>query len=196
MSTAALNYYTPEEYLALERRAGFRSEYIDGRIVAMAGTPAPHNFIAGRIYAHLLSCIPDECRAYFSEIKVRIAPGTRYTYPDVAVACSPEYGDSVLDTLLNPVLIVEVLSPSTEVYDRTEKFAAYRRIATLREYVLVSQERVLVECFRREGDLWRFAAVDDLSASLELESVPCSLPLRDIYRDVDPGAPSGPPSGG
>ncbi|HEX2076581.1 MAG TPA: Uma2 family endonuclease [Longimicrobium sp.] len=185
MATAALTRYTPEEYLALERHAEFKSEYIDGRIVAMTpGGSAPHNFIAGNIYAGLLTRFSGRrCHVYFSDVKVRFGrSGTDYTYPDVMALCgTPRYEDGVKDTLTNPSLIVEVLSDSTERYDRGDKFAGYQALDSLREYVLVSQDQVKVERFSRQGDFWVYSAVTDLDSSIEFESVRCSFPLREIY---------------
>jgi Uma2 family endonuclease len=192
MATAALTWYTPEEYLALERNAEFKSEYIDGRIVAMTGASAPHVTIVGNISAELRSHLRGgSCRAYASDMRVQIGGGSRYTYPDVAVACGrQEFLDGVLDTLTNPALIVEVLSPSTEAYDRGEKFQHYRMIETLQEYVLVAQDQPLVERFTRHGEFWHLATVSGLDAALELTSVGCTIPLREIYENVEFPAPS------
>jgi Uma2 family endonuclease len=117
---------------------------------------------------------------------VQIGGGRRYTYPDVVVVCGePRFMDGALDTLTNPALIVEVLSPTTEAYDRGEKFQHYRSIESLREYVLIAQDRVLMERFVREGEFWTLSTLSDLDAALELTSVHCSLPLREIYYDVE-----------
>jgi Uma2 family endonuclease len=187
MATAALTWYTPEEYLALERNAEFKSEYIDGRIVAMTGASAPHVTVVGNVSAELRSHLRGgPCRAYASDMRVQIGGGSRYVYPDVAVACGrQEFRDGVLDTLTNPSLIVEVLSPSTEAYDRGEKFEHYRMIETLREYVLVAQDKPLVERFVRHGEFWHLATVTSLDVSLELTSVGCTIPLREIYENVE-----------
>lgn len=187
MATAALTRYTPEEYLALERNAEFRSEYLDGRIVAMTGATAAHNRITGDVYTQLRTRLRGKpCDTFFSDIRVQIGAGRRYTYPDVVAVCGePQFMDGTLDTLMNPALIVEVLSPSTEAYDRGEKFLHYRTIESLEEYVLVSPDRVLVERFVRAGEFWRLFTVTDLDASLELTSVGCEIPLRDIYERVE-----------
>jgi Uma2 family endonuclease len=184
MATAALTRYTPEEYLALERNAEFRSEYIDGRIIAMTGGSIPHNYIVGNVYAGLLARLSGRpCHVFFADVKVRFGRGTNYTYPDVMALCgAPRYGNEQREILTNPSLIVEVLSRSTEAYDRGDKFAGYRAIDSLREYLLVSQDEVAVEHFVREGDFWPSTLVTDLEASLELQSVGCTLPMREIYR--------------
>jgi Uma2 family endonuclease len=196
MATAALTWYTPEEYLALERHAEFKSEYIDGRIVAMTGASAPHVTIVGNVSAELRTHLRGgPCRAYASEMRVQIGGGQRYTYPDVVVACGKqEFLDGVLDTLTNPALIVEVLSPSTEAYDRGEKFLHYRAIETLQEYVLVAQDKPLVERFVRHGEFWHLAIVSGLDGSLELTSVGCTIPLREIYENVEFPAPAATPA--
>jgi Uma2 family endonuclease len=191
MATAALTYYTPEEYLALERHAEFKSEYIDGRIVAMTGASAPHNRIAGSVHAELRARFRNgPCESFIGDMRVQISEGRRYTYPDVVAVCGePKFQDGALDTLMNPALIVEVLSPTTEAYDRGEKFQHYRMIETLQEYVLVEQDRPLVERFVRHGEFWHLATVSGLEASLELTSVGCTLPLREIYERVRFPAP-------
>ena len=184
MATAALNRYTPEEYLALERHAEFRSEYIDGDIIAMSGGSIPHNYIAGNIYAGLLARFSGRlCHVFFADVKVRFGRGTNYTYPDVMALCGPPgYGDEHKEILTNPALIVEVLSRTTEAYDRGKKFKGYKAIDSLREYLLVSQDEVRVEHFVRNGDLWTPTLITDLDAVVELPSVGCSMPMLEIYR--------------
>lgn len=195
MATAALTYYTPEEYLALERHAEFKSEYIDGRIVAMTGASAPHNLITGNVFAELRAHFRGRpCLPFIGDMRVQVEKGRRYTYPDVVAVCGkPEYLDGVLDTLMNPALIVEILSTSTEAYDRGEKFRHYRTIETLQEYVLVAQDQPLVERFVRHGEFWHLGTVSGLDASLELTSVGCTIPLREIYENVEFPAPAAAP---
>jgi Uma2 family endonuclease len=196
MATAALNHYTPEEYLALERHAEFKSEYLDGRIVAMTGASAVHNRLAGAVYAELRTRLRGTpCETFISDVRVQIGAGRRFTYPDVVAVCGePRFMDGTLDTLLNAALIVEVLSPSTEAYDRGDKFLHYRGIESLQEYVLVAQDRVLVERFVRADEFWRLSTLSDLDASLELTCVGCEIPLREIYENAGlplPAASSG-----
>jgi Uma2 family endonuclease len=192
MATAALTYYTPEEYLALERHAEFKSEYIDGRIVAMTGASAPHNRIAGSVHAELRARFRNgPCEAFIGDMRVQVGEGRRYTYPDVvAVSGEPRFQDGSLDTLMNPVLIVEVLSPTTEAYDRGEKFQHYRTIETLQEYVVIAQHRPLVDRFVRHGEFWQLGTFTGLDAAVELTSVGCTIPLRDIYERVKFPAPA------
>lgn len=186
MATAALTLYTPEEYLALERNAEFKSEYLDGRIVAMSGVTFAHGSIVLNMGAALHSRLRGgPCRAVASDLRVQIEGGRRYTYPDLVAVCGePRFIDGMLDTLMNPALVVEVLSPTTEAYDRGEKFLHYRTIESLQEYVLVAQDRVLVERFVRSGEFWTLSTFTDLDQSLELASVGCAIPVREIYENV------------
>ena len=118
-------------------------------------------------------------------MRVWIGPTRQYTYPDVIAVCGPpEFQDGEFDTLLNPSLIVEVLSPSTESKDRNRKFAAYRRLKSLREYVLISQSEVLVEKYARDGENWIYTALDNLEDTLHLVSIGCDIPLKEIYAKV------------
>jgi Uma2 family endonuclease len=196
MVTAALTRYTPEEYFALERNAEFKSEYLDGRIVAMTGASIEHATIAGNVHGELRQRLRgSSCRVFISDMRVQVGAGRRYTYPDLVAVCGePQLVDRMPDTLTNPTLIVEVLSPSTEAYDRGEKFLQYRGIESLQEYVLVAQDRVLVERFVRAGEFWTLSTLSDVDASLELTSVGCEIPLREIYENVGiptPGTSSG-----
>ena len=201
MATAALTRYTPEEYLALERHAEFKSEYIDGRIIAMSGVSATHNRIAGNLYAGLLARFGGgPCDAFIADMRVRFGRGREYTYPDLAALCEPPvFEDGVLDTLLNPSLLVEVLSDSTEAYDRGDKFTGYQALDSLREYVLISQSQVKVERFVRQGAFWVYSALTELDARVQLESVGCTFQLREIYQrtpllgppTADPADPPG-----
>lgn len=126
------------------------------------------------------------CRPFMGDMRVQIDGGRRYTYPDAAAVCGdPCFVDGALDTLTNSALIMEVLSPTTETYDRGEKFQHDRSIEPLREYVLIAQDRVLVERFVRSGNFWTLSTLSDLDAALERTSVDCSLPLREIYNDVE-----------
>ncbi len=189
MASRALHHYTPDEYLAIERGAPFKSEYRDGGIVAMVGATSRHNLITGNVHALLWTTFRGgPCRSFVADLRVRIERGNRYVYPDLAALCEPpRFEDGVLDTLMNPSLVVEVLSATTEAYDRGEKFAAYRQIETLREYVLVAQDRVSVERYRRNGDVWTLTPFDSAGDVLELESVGASLSLAEVYEGIDPG---------
>ena len=179
--------FTPEEYLALERKAAHKSEYINGRIYAMAGAGHRHNLIVVNAVGELRTQLRGRpCFAFVNDMRVKVPATTLYTYPDVAALCgAPQYEDVQQDTLLNPSAIIEVLSESTERYDRGEKFAHYRRLETLREYVLISQDRMQVELFARQRESWVLTELSDPDALLVLDSVGCSIPLRDLYERVD-----------
>jgi Uma2 family endonuclease len=185
MSTAVVARYTPEQYLALERKAEFRSEYIDGGIHPMSGASDQHNVIAGNFYTLFRIALRGRGRAYMNDMRVRVVPGGLYTYPDViGVLGQTRFEDPKTDTLLNPTVIVEVLSPSTEAYDRGAKFESYRRLDSLREYLLVSQERVHVERFARRGEEWLLTEFGRLDEVLQLESIGCDVPVREVYDET------------
>ena len=187
MATAALTRYTPEEYLALERHAEFRSEYLNGRIIAMTGGSPEHADIVLNIGSELRARLrPRGCRVFVNDVRVTIASASGYVYPDVVALCEQAmFLDTRPRTLVNPGLVIEVLSDTTESYDRGEKFEAYRMIETLSEYVLVSSRRAGVERYVRQGDFWVFYAETDLDAEVPLASIGCSLSLREIYADVE-----------
>jgi Uma2 family endonuclease len=181
---------SPEEYLAMERSAEQRHEYADGEVFAMAGGTREHNLTTGNIHGELrLALIDRPCEVYNSDMKVQIAATDRYVYPDVAVACGePKFEDETRDTLLNPVVIVEVLSDSTEAYDRGDKFAQYQMIPSLRDYVLASQKAVRIEHFRRLPDgTWLLRNLGP-GERLVLESVGCEIAVDRAYLKVFQGA--------
>ena len=189
MASAAVqsSYLTPEAYLILEREATTKSEYFNGQIYAMAGASREHNLVAGNIFGELRSQLRTRaCETYINDMRVKVLPTERYTYPDVVVVCDePRFEDAELDTLLNPTVLIEVLSPSTEAYDRGEKFAQYRQVESLSEYILVAQDRVRVEHYLRQGTQWlltEFSRPDDV---LNIVSIGCALSLREIYAKVE-----------
>lgn len=188
MSAEALQeiFYTPEEYLKLERNASCKSEYINGQIYAMAGGALEHIVITANTARPLGNQLEaGDCLVLPNEMRVHIPVTTFYTYPDVTVVCGePEWFDSEVDTLINPVLIIEVLSPSTASYDRGAKFAHYRRIASLQEYVMISQHVPFVEQYVRQETTWALTEVSGLDATLTFHSVPCAVALRDIYAKI------------
>jgi Uma2 family endonuclease len=178
---------SPEEYLALERRSEEKHEYLDGEMFAMTGASRRHNLIALNIAASLHSQLADRpCEPYMGDMRIRVAATGLYTYPDVVVVCGePQLADDSFDTLLNPTLIVEVISPSTEGYDRGKKFAHYRTIESLAEIVLVSQERVEVERYSRQPEGgWLLLEANRLEDRLPLPSIGCELSLAAIYKRV------------
>ncbi|HEX6037455.1 Uma2 family endonuclease [Longimicrobium sp.] len=186
MATAALKRITPDEYLARERHAEFRSEYLNGRILAMTGASLQHAEIVLNIGSTLRDRLRARgCRVFVNDVRVRIASVSGYVYPDVVALCgTPAVLDTRPPTLTNPHLVIEVLSGTTERYDRGEKFEAYRASEALAEYVLVDSRRVHVERYVRHGDFWVHSAATELDTTLELSSVGTALTLREIYADV------------
>lgn len=185
-SLAAETFFTPEEYLTSERKATVKSEYLSGQIIAMSGASLAHTRIIADIVTELnIQLRGRECEVISNDMRVKTGAKGAYFYPDVVVFCgNPEFEDNVFDTLLNPTLVVEVLSPSTEVFDRGEKFAQYQELISLREYILVSQDRLRVEQYRLMKMQWvatEFRRYEDV---LPLISIGCELSLRDIYRRV------------
>ena len=185
-SVAAQTYLTPGEYLTFERKATTKHEYLNGQIVAMSGASFAHNFITVNIATHLnIQLMDGECRVATSDMRVKVAQAESYFYPDVVVVCGePRAEDDTFDTLLNPTLIVEVLSPSTAAYDRGEKFEHYQQIAPLKEYILVSQDKNHVEHYCRQGARWLQTEFQGLEEVVPLRSIGCELRLQDVYRRV------------
>lgn len=178
--------YTAEEYLSLERSTSIKNEFHDGQIYAMTGASREHNLISGNIYRELSQQLKSRpCEAYINDMRVKATEARSYHYPDIAVVCGkPEFEDAQVDTLLNPMLLIEVLSPSTEAYDRGGKFAHYRKIPSLREYLLVMQDQPGIERYLRQGEVWILSETLGLEASLALESIDCRLSLREVYDKV------------
>ena len=180
--------YTPEEYLALEEKAEYRSEYDNGVIEAMAGGSFHHLQITANCTVFLDSKIRKKgCRVLPSEMKVWVESIGKFYYPDVTIICEkPEFYKERNDTIENPKLLIEVLSKSTEAKDRGEKFFAYQTLETLQEYVLVSQDKHLVETFTKQNDgSWRYLATIGLNSKIHLESVGVELSLEEIYDLVE-----------
>jgi Uma2 family endonuclease len=182
------NYYlSPEEYLALERQAEFKSEYIDGVVYALAGGSERHSLLAGNIITSLSVQLRGRpCRVYPSDLKIGTPRLQRFFYPDVSVVCAEtEFADDQKDVVLNPILIVEVSSESTAAFDRGKKFLSYQQIDSLQEYLLVSQDEILVEGYARQGNAtWLYTKVTGLEGILTLPSINCELALKDIYAKV------------
>ena len=187
VSTVQKKRYTPQEYLALERAAEFKSEYLRGEIFAMAGASRAHSLIASNLIGEVRDQLRQtNCEVHGSDLRVKVSPTGLYTYPDVTIACGElQFDDQLRDTLLNPKVIFEVLSDSTEAYDRGKKFDHYRQIPSLAEYVLVSQIEPLIERYVRQADgSWRLTVFKGLEAMLELETVRCRIRLSDVYLKV------------
>jgi Uma2 family endonuclease len=188
---AAQTHLTPEEYIALERKAPpdseiIRYEYLNGELIAMSGASRAHNLITGNISGELHNLLKGSgCETYANAMRVSAPVTSSYFYPDVVVVCEePRFEDDVFDILLNPIILVEVLSPSTEAYDRGEKFSHYRQLPSLQEYVLVAQDKICVERFSRQENNWMLTDFQNLDQRLPLVSVQCELPLHEIYDRV------------
>jgi Uma2 family endonuclease len=187
MSAVPKHLLTPQEYLALERRAETKSEYLRGEMFAMAGASRQHNLIATNVAAEFRQQLRERpCEVYQADMRVKISSTGLYTYPDVTVVCGePQFEDAEVDTLLNPTVLVEVLSSSTADYDRGGKATHYRSLPSLEEYVLISQDQALIEHYARQGpDQWLLTEKHSLDDTLVLASINCRLPLAEIYLKV------------
>lgn len=172
-------YVTPEEYLARERVAETKSEYVRGEVFLMVGASRKHNLICVNLVRELSRRLKGRpCEVYTADMRVRIPPADRYTYPAVSVVCGePEFEDAHGDTLLNPTVIIEVLSDSTESIDRGRKAADDRAIASLAEYLLIAQDEYRVEQYVKQADgRWLLTDIRSLDGVVELPSIGCVLP--------------------
>ena len=187
MASLAKPRFTPQEYLARERAADHKSEYVSGEIFAMAGTSYKHTIIVSNLLREIGRQLRGgPCRAVANDLRVSVQATGAYVYPDVVIVCGqPQFGDEYLDTLLNPTALIEVLSDSTEAFDRGGKFAHYRRLASLQEYVLITQSVMRVEHFVREGDRWVLSELNQPEAVLVLASVSAFLPVAEVYDGIE-----------
>jgi Uma2 family endonuclease len=187
VSTEPVTYLTPQEYLEIERQAECKSEYYAGEMFLMSGGTSVHARVAGNVFASLhVQLQGRECEAYSQDLRVCVNANGLYTYPDVSVVCGEQqFLDTKQDTLLNPVILVEVLSPSTEAYDRGAKFKLYRGIESFREYVLVSQDRPHIDRFVRQPNGWFLTSVSGLDATVPLVTIDCTLALSEVYQRVE-----------
>jgi Uma2 family endonuclease len=187
MSTLPKSFLTPEQYLELERDSETRHEYYDGQMFAMAGAEEPHVVLVANLVTSLNTQLRDrDCRVYSTDMRVNVSATGLYTYPDVVVACGERrFLPGRRGTLLNPTVIIEVLSASTERYDRGRKFDHYGTIESLRHYVLVAADRVAVHVFTREDGDWRMQKALQLGETVDLAAVGCKLSLADLYNKVE-----------
>ncbi|PJF39205.1 MAG: hypothetical protein CUN54_09220 [Phototrophicales bacterium] len=187
MSALPQEQWTEQAYLEFEREAEIRHEFLDGQVIAMTGASRAHNLIASTTNFLLYSQLRNRpCEVYQSDMRVKVAASGLYTYPDIAVVCDkPQFLDDAVDTLLNPTLIIEVLSPSTESYDRGKKFQHYRQLDSLQDYVLIAQDQPRIECFAREKDnRWLLTEAVGLEQTIALPSIACNLSLNDVYERI------------
>ena len=189
MSAQPQSFLTAQDYLVWERQQDTRHEYFDGQIFAMTGASRAHNVLCANVLASLHGQLRGKpCEIYANDMRVKVSETGMYTYPDVVVACrEPRFEDQTVDTLLNPVLIIEVLSDSTERYDRGAKFAHYRSLPSLQEYLLVSQTECRVEHYTRQpGNHWLLTEHQNLANRIDLNSLGSHLILSEIYERILP----------
>ncbi len=179
---------TPDEYLEFEKKSEIKHEYFNGEIFAMTGARPNHNRIQRNVAGILWGQMAGKpCEFFLSDQRVKIEALEKYTYPDVSIACDNiQFEDDPLGSLTNPIVIIEILSNTTEAYDRGMKFAHYRLIDTLQEYVLISQDHCQTERYLRNRDdsTWILSVCNDMAQKLTIESIQCELPLADVYQRV------------
>ncbi|MBK9751399.1 MAG: Uma2 family endonuclease [Chloroflexi bacterium] len=186
MSALPKHVWTPEEYLTFERASEVKHDFLNGEIYDMTGASRKHNQIVVNLAISLGSQLKGRtCEIYTSDMRVKVN-SRHYTYPNAVVVCpEPQFEDRAFDTLLNPTVIIEVLSPSTETYDRTAKLKNYRAIASLMHYILIAQDSAHVEQYSRTGDTtWVISEVDGLDGVIELPAIQGTLSMLDIYDKV------------
>ena len=182
--------YTPEEYLRLEEQAEYKSEYLDGEIIPMTGGTTNHNEISGNLYANLkFSLKKQNYRVYMADVRLWIPRHRLYTYPDVMlIQGEPIYADQATTTVTNPIMITEVLSPSTQNYDQGDKFTYYRSIPEMKEYILISQQQYhIMQYTKTEAGKWLLSEYETRETSIQLGCVDLELDLTEIYAGVDFG---------
>jgi len=188
MTALEKRLYSEDEYLELERESDTRHEYFQGELFAMAGGSEAHALISHNVDVRLgVQILERSCRVYGSDMRVKVEATGLHTYPDLSALCGPsEFASASRTTLLNPSLIVEVLSKSTQGYDKSEKFKQYRKIPSLRDYLMISQHGVYVEHYSKQPDgYWRLESYEALEDTFTLESIGCVLTLEVVYWKVD-----------
>ncbi|PKO22641.1 MAG: hypothetical protein CVU38_08360 [Chloroflexi bacterium HGW-Chloroflexi-1] len=181
-------HFTPEEYLALERRAETKSEYWNGQIYALAGASESHVLIITNVVSALATQVKGRpCKVYSHDMRVKVSAAGLYTYPDVIVVCGEaRFEDRHRDTLLNPLVLIEALSSSTAVYDRGAKFEFYRSLESLSDYLLVAQDEPKIDHYTRQSaDRWLLSTYRGLDATVPIPAIDCALPLADVYDKID-----------
>jgi Uma2 family endonuclease len=187
MSSQRKTLLTPEEYLAIERKSETKNEYFAGEVFAMVGASKRHNLIAANLIRVLGNQLVDRpCNVYPSDMRVKVSATGKYTYSDVVVACEEEeFDDAEKDTLLNPVVIIEILSESTEAYDRGKKFEHYQQTGSLTEYLLVAQEPYRIEQYVRQSNReWRYSEYHHAEDIVRISVISCELTMKEVYAKV------------
>lgn len=190
LAAKADTFYTAEEYLVFEREASEKHEFFNGEIVAMAGASEKHNIISSNIYTEISICLKDtNCRPFASDMRVEAVKSRKhnYFYPDIVVTCGErKYTDENRDTLTNPTVIIEILSKSTQLKDRNEKFESYLAVESLRDYILVEQDIMRIEHYSRlDKNSWAVRLFSDFEEEINLASINCRLRLDEIYKEVE-----------
>ena len=192
MASQPLPKFTPEQYLEIERKAEWKSEYLNGEMFAMSGVSREHLLVNTNLTSFLHGALKGRpCEVYAADLRVLVSATSLYTYPDLTVVCGkPTFADKHIDTLLNPLVVIEILSPSTEAYDRGKKFGHYRALESLDQYVLVSQDEPKVEWYTRQpGGEWLFASASGLNETLPFPALDLRIPLAEVYRRIFPAVP-------
>jgi len=188
MSIAQKTALTPQQYLEQERQAELRSEYFDGQLLAKTGSSADHCTIVGNIAVGIRQQFRNRtCEVFMNMMRIKVIKSSSYFYPDVVAVCGkPQFEDKEQDVLLNPTMIIEVLSPSTEQYDRSTKFEHYRSIESLVDYILVAQDKIHVEHYVRQSDRsWLFSEYKSAEEKIQIASIGCELSVAEIYEKVE-----------
>jgi Uma2 family endonuclease len=188
VSTQPKTFITPEQYLEIERKAEFKSEYYQGEMFLMAGASIPHNRLVGNLFAGLHQQLRSRpCSVFSNDMRIFVALTGLYTYPDVVAVCGElQILDTQKDTLLNPSVIAEVPSPSTEAYERGRKFEQYQSIESFKEYLLIASDRMHIDLYTRQADSrWLRASASRPDDSLELPSIGCRITVADLYEKVN-----------
>jgi len=181
-------YYTGAEYLELEEQAEYKNEFYNGEIFAMSGGSRNHSVICVNLNRKLAEWLDDkDCILFDSQMKLDIPKLNSFVYPDVMVVCGEiEFYENRTDIVRNPILIIEVLSPSTESFDRSGKFQYYQTVLSVKEYVLISQEKPMIEVYYKQDERnWLYSVANGLDEKILLRTIQCELALRDIYRKTD-----------
>ncbi|MDZ4718590.1 MAG: Uma2 family endonuclease [Roseiflexaceae bacterium] len=187
MSVQSTTLPSIADYLAFERASSEKHEYAAGQIIAQAGASERHNLITGSLYAAVYTQLRTRpCTVYSSDMRVKVSQTGLYTYPDLSILCGqPLFDDTIHDTLLNPMVLIEILSPSTERYDRGKKFQHYRTIETLQEYILIAQDEPYIDQYiRHANDMWLLSSVAPPAPTLTIASVGCTVLIADIYEKI------------